>query len=242
MGGLDKLERLQDGGEGRRGWRVGHRAKRTLSCGPVDPQAIKRFQSEHTDWTGRPLHVDGQLGPRTRWALAIADLPRHRREIVHIACSQVGVEEVPAGSNRGVAIDGYLRPTGLSAVPWCAAFVSWVLREAGCLIDGLKYTPSAAQCIRQLRPAVGDSLPLPGDVFGWVNPDGTGHVGFVIGVPPPFPINAIITCEGNSRHGVRVNRRPRAGLSFGVAPQPLVLVSAVVPEAPLVLRVVEGTR
>lgn len=208
----------------------------------MDAAALRRFQSEATDWTGRPLKVDGQLGPRTRWALAISDLPRHRRDIVAIACSQVGVEEVPPGSNRGVAVDGYLKPTGLSAVPWCAAFVCWVLREAGCL-EGLKFTPSAAQCLRQLRPAV--SGPLPGDVFGWVNPDGTGHVGFVIGdAPVSSGQGAIITCEGNSRHGVRVNCRPRDGLSFGVAPQPLVLVSAVVddPKVPLVARSFEGTR
>jgi uncharacterized protein (TIGR02594 family) len=184
--------------------------------------------------------VDGQLGPKTRWALAIADLPRHRRDIVQVACSQVGVEETPPGSNRGVAIDGYLRSTGLSAVPWCAAFVSWVLREAGC--EG-KYTASAAQCLRQLRPAV--SGPLPGDVFGWVNPDGTGHVGFVIGDDAPVSTSgAVITCEGNSRHGVRVNCRPRDGLSFGVVPQPLVLVGAIVddPKVPLVARSFEGTR
>jgi hypothetical protein len=184
--------------------------------------------------------VDGQLGPKTRWALAIADLPRHRRDIVQVACSQVGVEETPPGSNRGVAIDGYLRPTGLSAVPWCAAFVSWVLREAGAL-EGLKYTASAAQCLRQLRPAVHG--PLPGDVFGWVNPDGTGHVGFVIG-DDGTPAGAVITCEGNSRHGVRVNCRPRDGLSFGAVPQPLVLVGAIVddPRVPLVARSFEGTR
>lgn len=185
--------------------------------------------------------MDGQLGPRTRWALAIADLPRHRRDIVAIACSQVGVVETPPGSNRGVAIDGYLRPTGLSAVPWCAAFVCWVLREAGCLGGdaALRYTPSAAQCLRQLRPAV--SGPLPGDVFGWVNPDGTGHVGFVIGDDGEGDGQDVVTCEGNSRNGVRINRRPRAGLSFGVVPQPLVLVAAVVPGIDVVHRS-DGTR
>lgn len=206
----------------------------------MDTQAaLRRFQAEHTDWTGRPLTVDGKLGPRTRWALAIADLPRHRREIVRIACSQVGNVEAPLGSNRGVEVDAYLRPTGLSAVPWCAAFVSWVLREAGCLADGLRYTPSAAQMIRQLRPAV--SGPLPGDVFGWVNPDGTGHVGFVIGTDGT-PAGAVVTVEGNSENSVRSNTRPLEGLSFGVVPQPLVLVSAVIADVPVKFRTTEGTR
>lgn len=208
----------------------------------MDAQTLRRFQTNATDWTGRPLRVDGQLGPRTRWALAIADLPRHRRDIVQIACSQVGVEEVPAGSNRGVAIDGYLRPAGVGlGQPWCAAFVSWVLREAGVPREEFRYTASAAGLLKQLRPAVGGLM--PGDVFGWVNPDGTGHVGFVIG-DDGTPAGAVITCEGNSRHGVRVNCRPREGLSFGVVPQPLVLVSAVVESdsIPLVVRSFEGTR
>lgn len=141
-------------------------------------------------------------------------------------------------------MDGYLKPAGIGlGQPWCAAFISWVLREAGCL-EGLKYTAGASTALRQLRPAV--SGPLPGDVFGWVNADGTGHVGFVIGDAPPASSGqgAIITCEGNSRHGVRVNRRPRDGLSFATAPQPLVLVSAVVddPKVPLVARSTDGTR
>lgn len=207
----------------------------------MDAQALKQFQSEHVDWTGRPLKVDGQLGPRTRWALAIADLPRYRREIVSIACSQVGNAESPLGSNRGVEVDEYLRPTGLSGVPWCAAFVSWVLREAGCL-EGLKYTPSAAQMLRQLRPAIGD--PMPGDVFGWVNADGTGHVGFVIGMGDVLsgPRATIATCEGNSANSVRNCIRPRDGIRFGSVEPPLVLVSAVVTDAPTVIRQAEGTR
>jgi hypothetical protein len=218
----------------------------------VDAQAIRRFQSEASDWTGRPLTVDGQLGPRTRWALAIADLPRYRRDIVRTATLEHGVVEEPLGSNRGAAVDAYLKPAGVGlGQPWCAAFVSWVLREAGCLGE-LRYTASAATMLRQLRPCVGEPLPgdvfgwvlrpcvgepLPGDVFGWVNPDGTGHVGFVIGSEP----RDIITCEGNSRHGVRVNRRPREGLMFCRVEQPLVLVAAEVPGLPLTVRT-EATR
>lgn len=214
----------------------------------MDAAALKRFQVQPqvADWTGKPLKADGKLGPRTRWALAIADLPRHRRDIVECACSQVGVEEAPLGSNRGVAVDGYLRPTGLSAVPWCAAFVSWVLREVGVLgEDGTRYTASAAQMIRQLRPATHG--PLPGDVFGWVNADGTGHCGFVIGDArsATWP-DAVLTVEGNSANRVRNCVRPREGLSFGVAPQPMVLVSAAVDAdergVPLVVRSSEGTR
>ena len=201
----------------------------------VDQAAIRRFQSEACDWTGDPLVVDGQLGPRTKWALAIADQPRYRRDIVRIATFEHGVVEEPLGSNRGAAVDAYLQPAGVGlGQPWCAAFVSWVLREAGCLGE-LRYTASAAAMLRQLRPCIGE--PLPGDVFGWINPDGTGHVGFVIG----SDALDIVTCEGNSRHAVRVNRRPREGLMLCRVEPPLVLVAAEVPGLPLTVRT-EATR
>lgn len=194
----------------------------------TDVQAIRRFQADASDWTGRPLTVDGQLGPRTRWALAIADLPRYRRDIVRTATLEHGVVEEPLGSNRGAAVDAYLKPAGVGVgQPWCAAFVSWVLRESGCLGE-LRYTASAATMLHQLRPCVG--VPLPGDVFGWINPDGTGHVGFVIG-SDGTPAGGIVTCEGNSRHGVRVNIRPREGLRLCTVEPPLVLVQAVVSDA-----------
>lgn len=209
----------------------------------TDADAIRRFQAEHTDWTGKPLAVDGRMGPRTRWALAIADLPRFRRDIVRIATHEVGTQENPPGSNRGIAIDNYLRAAGVGlGQPWCAAFVSWVLREAGAL-EGLRYTASAAQMLRQLRPCVG-SQPLPGDVFGWINPDGTGHVGFVIGSAPTAygaQLGDIVTCEGNSRNGVRVNRRAREGLMLARVEPGMVLVSAEVPGLPLTVRT-EATR
>jgi uncharacterized protein (TIGR02594 family) len=199
----------------------------------VSPIALREFQSTHTDWTGRPLVVDGQTGPRTRWAMAIADLPRWRRRVVQVACSQVGVRESPLGSNRGVEVDAYLRPSGLSAVPWCAAFVSWCLREAG--LDVPKYHVSAASLLRSLRPAV--SPALPGDVFGWVNPDGTGHVGFVVGVGDALDV--VATCEGNSMHSVRNCWRPRMGLQFGCV-EPPDSYRPIVMGAPLVERSVQA--
>lgn len=200
-------------------------------------QALRDFQAAHCDWHGRPLVVDGTLGPKTRWAMAIADLPRWRRAIVQVACSQVGVVESPLGSNRGIEVDAYLRPSGLSAVPWCAAFVSWVLREAG--IDALgQYHVSAAQLLRSLRPVVsGDKQ--PGDVFGWVNPDGTGHVGFVIGLGDALDV--VATVEGNSENRVRVCTRPRVGLQFGSA-EPPDAHRPIVLGAPFVERSGAGTR
>jgi hypothetical protein len=200
----------------------------------VSPLSLREFQSTHTDWHGRPLVVDGQLGPKTRWALAIADLPRWRRRIVQVACSQVGVVEAPLGSNRGTEVDAYLRPAGVGlGLPWCAAFVSWALREAG--LDCVRYTASAASLLRSLRPVC--SPAQPGDVFGWVNPDGTGHVGLVIGVGDA--LDMVATCEGNSANQVRVCWRPRMGLQFGCVEPPDVH-RPIVAGAPLVERSVQS--
>ena len=52
--------------------------------------------------------------------------------VLEVARSQLGVTEVPFGSNTGREIRGYLAPcvrgglrVGLTAGEWCAAFASW---------------------------------------------------------------------------------------------------------------------
>ncbi len=202
---------------------------------PAPNRALRDFQADARDWTGAPLKADGVLGPKTRWALAIADLPRWRRDVVRIATNYHGVAEEPLGSNRGLWVDRFLAPSGLSGVAWCAAFVSFVLREAGLDVPG-GYHVGAGKLLGALWPQVG--APLPGDVFGWVNPDGTGHCGFVLGVADR--LETLATIEGNSEHHVRCCWRPRAGLRIGtLRPDehyPVVL------DAPLVERAFEGTR
>lgn len=196
---------------------------------------LRDFQAQARDWEGKPLKADGVLGPRTRWALAIADLPRWRRDVIRIATNYCGVAEEPLGSNRGLWVDRFLAPSGLSSVPWCAAFVSWVLREAGLEVPG-GYHVSAAKLLRSLWPQV--EQPTPGDVFGWVNPDGTGHCGFVLGVANR--IGTLATIEGNSEHRVRVCWRPRRDLQIGTLRPDECL--PVVAEAPLVERAGGATR
>jgi hypothetical protein len=110
---------------------------------PQDQDLIQ-FQSEHTDHEGKPLAVDGDLGPITLWAMAVDNLSAERRKTVLTACEHVGVKEEPMGSNRGPDIDFWLKRCGVP-VPkdpkepapknaWCAAFVSYVLSQAGKLV------------------------------------------------------------------------------------------------------------
>ena len=54
--------------------------------------------------------------------------------------SQIGVRET--GSNRGPEVEKYLRYAGLSkGNPWCAAFVCWVLGEAGVINPRSGWSP-----------------------------------------------------------------------------------------------------
>ncbi len=201
----------------------------------MTPNAIGAFQASGKDWAGKPLTVDRALGPRTAWALAIADLPRYRRAIVERACARAGIAESPVGSNRGPEIDVWLANVGASpGDPWCAAFVYAVLAQTG--VEA-KAVASARLCLAQYPECV---HPLPGDVFGWVNAGGTGHVGFVIG----FTAEGVATVEGNSANGVRVCSRPIAGLSFRRVPNPCAaeIELAPVTGAPVVQRAKEGTR
>ena len=197
-------------------------------------QTIRDFQAASRDWTGAPLKVDGQLGPRTRWAMAIADLPRWRRDVVRRATDMHGACESPNGSNRGEWVDAFLRPAGIGlGHPWCAAFVSWVFRECGLLEDVPGgYHVSAAKLLRALPAQIGE--PTPGDVFGWVNPDGTGHVGFVLGAANR--LNVLATIEGNSENRVRCCWRPRASLQIATLEPLLEAPLPIVTDAPMVER------
>lgn len=53
-------------------------------------------------------------------------------DVVRVAAAEVGVTESPANSNRVKYNDWYYgRQVRGAAYPWCAAFVSWVLAQAG---------------------------------------------------------------------------------------------------------------
>ena len=124
------------------------------------------------------------------------------RTIVAVArrVAELGIAEVPPGSNRGPGVDAF---TGGRPEPWCADFVSWVLRAAGHPLLGgedgwrLPWTGDVrawfARRGRYRERAVAE--PLPGDVVWFVH----GHVGIVVGVRG----TAIDTIEGNSDDAVR---------------------------------------
>lgn len=120
---------------------------------------------------------------------------------------EIGVRE-ELGHNDGLAIRAYLRVTGFDyPVPWCAAFVSWVLTECGVNNVASAWSPSWFPREKLV------TNPRKGDVFGlyYARKGRVAHVGFIDEWPDG---DYCITVEGNtnmagSREGDGVYRKRR---------------------------------
>lgn len=115
------------------------------------------------------------------------------------------IAERPPGSNRGPEVDVF---TGGRPEPWCADFVSWVLRAAGHPLDDgtggwrVAWTGAVREWFAT-RGRFRDRLvadPRPGDVVWFEH----GHVGIVTGVRGA----TLETIEGNSGDAVRARSYP----------------------------------
>lgn len=169
----------------------------------MTPRDIEGYQRLRVGPNGEKLKVDGDVGPRTRWAMAIEQLPAWRSRAVLGALGWVGLREL-GPPNTGPEIDAWLDECGVQpGNPWCAAFVSAVLRYAG-----IECREARVSRLAQKFPST--SVPLPGDIGYWLREDGTGHCGIVTGVS----LNQVSMCEGNSADGVRVGLRKTAALDF----------------------------
>lgn len=193
---------------------------------------IAAFQTAHYDWEGKALKRDGDPGPRTRWALAVAALDPRRQGIVARACGSVGIAE--RGTNRGPEVDTWLERCGAPlGLPWCAAFASWCLSVPG--------MPLVRQAGAQKlgKSFLWVATPEPGDVMWFPTGPSTGHCGIVVGIGD----REVAVVEGNSGNAVRCVRRRTADVFFGA---PLEHVGAADVPLPIGLTLVpvqrEGTR
>jgi hypothetical protein len=178
---------------------------------------IKLFQSQNADVFGRPLQIDGEVGALTWGALfgaqGVNTIPSGVAGMaLAVAVSQIGVMEVPLGSNRGPEVDDYLKTTGLALTAgkpgffWCMAFVYWCFHKAG---NGSTPFPKTAGCldawnrVKRANPsrvltrtqAIADpSKVKPGMVFILDHGGGAGHTGFV----RRSAGGALQTVEGNT--------------------------------------------
>jgi hypothetical protein len=198
---------------------------------------IRAFQAVHRNHLGKPLGVDGILGPETQWALEFQTLPEERRKSIETAQRHLDVIEEPPGSNEdpGGFIKGWLAACGeRPKQSYCAAFASECLTAGGVIIR-----IAGAQALgKSLEPT---NTPVAGDLLWFPTQGWKGHAELVIGRGP----NEVMTIGGNVRDGVRCVRRPRAGARFGRAPYPIgahTVCPGVIDTVPLVAIAASGTR
>ena len=118
-----------------------------------------------------------------------------------VARSQIGVEEIPRGSNGGPQVAAYLKCIGLSVgYPWCMAFVYWCVNRAAADLGMPNPLVKTGGVLRQWNETTLRKLPArsggvkPGDIFIMDFGRGAGHTGFLVSVQ-----NGIAsTLEGNT--------------------------------------------
>lgn len=181
-------------------------------------RAVEGFQARHLGPNGRPLVVDGAVGPLTLWALQHANnselvdwpdrLPRiprggaaHGRAALRVALNEMQQRAREIGAdNSGAFVRKYLNGVLDPPQNWCAAFVSWCFAQTS---QGMPYPYSlGARDIREKFRRRGwafdarDTRPEPGDIVVWWRgqPQGwQGHIGFVLRLEH----GVLYTVEGN---------------------------------------------
>lgn len=171
-------------------------------------QAVKEFQSRHIDARGRPLAVDGIVGPLTWWALRHPDNRDLLRDPVSSAllvtpptggskrgraALRAALGEIKAGAkeigvnNSGRFVEKYLNGIVPTPANWCAGFVSWCFSQhsGDC---PYRYSLGARDIREQFRKKswlyeLSDGVvPEAGDVIFWWRDQPNswkGHVGLV---------------------------------------------------------------
>ena len=138
--------------------------------------------------------------------------PVHDR-VVALAMQELGVREVPMGSNSGQRVRQYQAATFLGGTgwPWCAAFVCWLWERAG---HPLPYKTASAYGLLNWARGAGWVVPsrqlTPGDpvVFNV----GSGHVGTF----SHWKGDSIYTIDGNHNNMVATALRPHSLVAGGI--------------------------
>ncbi len=112
------------------------------------------------------------------------------KKLIPIAEAELWVREA-TGGNDGKRVEEYLNAVGLKkGDPYCAAFVSWVFKQAGYDAPRTGWSPALFPTSRLVKAAE------PGNVFGIYFPalKRIGHCGLIAGVQGDW----IQTIEGNT--------------------------------------------
>ncbi len=137
--------------------------------------AVKTYQSAHS------LTVDGIAGADTMKSMGIErlvaschDVNALRQQIVSVAESQVGTR-----ADSGNCVPG--KPYSICA-DWCAAFATWVWRDAGASIPSMTYVPNVYDWAVSHGAWYGTSQlhsALPGDMIIFGSATNRYHIGIV---------------------------------------------------------------
>jgi cell wall-associated NlpC family hydrolase len=123
-----------------------------------------------------------------------------------LARKELGVKEVPPGSNRGPRVEEYLKSIHLGGgYAWCAAFVYWCFEQASAQLNRVNPLPRTGSCLDHWNKTHGEkitskqaqanpALIQPGDIFIIRRNNIQGHTGIVVGVSA----HLIHTIEGNT--------------------------------------------
>ena len=133
-----------------------------------------------------------------------ADLPDLNRKIAVRALTDVGVCEVPPGSNRSGVIDAY---NAMVQVPegsyWCASAVSAWWRDAGADVPG-KLGSASCDVWMEWGKKSGrwSATPVIGAAVLYGVPTDASHIGVVVRLDPSlFSVEGNTTLDGYSRNG-----------------------------------------
>jgi hypothetical protein len=147
------------------------------------------------------------LKPRSLCAWAPTTLPAVNLAIAKRALLDVGICEIPPGSNRSGRIDEYALAVGCPVGSfWCAAAVAAWWRESGAETP-LSQGGSCDAWMRWARDT-GRWTPRPeiGRAVVYGGPGDASHIGVVVRVQPLLlSVEGNTTLEGFSRNGVAVD-------------------------------------
>jgi hypothetical protein len=135
------------------------------------------------------------------------------KKTIEVAITQLGVEEIPKGSNAGPEVEIYLKSVGLGkGYSWCMAFVYWCVQQSSIKTSIKNPLKKTGGVLVQYNSSVAlvTQTPQPGDIFIMDLGKGLGHTGIVEKVEKDL----IHTIEGNtndegSREGYKVCRKKR---------------------------------
>lgn len=140
------------------------------------------------------------------------------------AAREIGVHEVPWGSNTGPRVRQYQAATVLGGTgwPWCNAFTEWVYKAAEVDDDGLNNPATAITAARAHQKGAVVSYPVAGGMLCWPG----RHIALIERV---YSRTAVGTIGGNESDSVRRATRSTAG-AIVIAPRAIRQAAVAPPE------------